>query len=160
MEYISIFFMWNILVMLVYTATVDGQDCPLPRISDLGDTNTPSPLGLLPATLALLRGQGFPALQILQLNIVCLSQGSVRDTYGSTSLVVQYFDAQRSTTSTIQVDYQCGESGEWVNGQFASLLLFPRATLTTQLRMDCAICINPQSTQTYTPTAEEHCAGE
>ena len=146
--------------MLVYTATVDGQDCSLPQISDLGDTTAPSPLGLLPATFALLTNQGFPALQIHQLNIVCLSQGSVRDTYGSTSLVVRYFDAQSSTTFTIQVDYRCDESGEWANGRFASLLLFPTATLTTQLRTDCAICQNPQGIQTYTPTAEEHCAGE
>ena len=151
MEYYGLFLM---SVVLTCAPTANGQDCQILQISDLGDTTTPSSTGLLPASI--LRNGSPPLLQIHQLNIVCLSQGSVRDTYGSTSVVVHFFDEQRDSNSTYQVEYRC-ENGTW---RFETLILFPTATLATQLRVDCAICINPMATQTFDVTEDEHCAGE
>ena len=68
-----------------------SPDCSELQISDLGDTGAESQTGLLADTLRVLGGDSTNcAVQILEFNTVCLSQGALKDTYTRTSVVVRW----------------------------------------------------------------------
>lgn len=140
--------------VLLYVAT--GQNCPIVTPDDLGNTTTPSTNGLLPTSLAVLFGTAPPSIQILQANVVCLAQGSIKYTYRTISLVVRYLRAADMMEAIVQVEYQC----MGVQWQVLSTTLNPVATLmTTALRSDCSLCLGPL-VSTAVPVDETHCAGK
>lgn len=145
---------------LASLAAVSGQssDCPMLRQSELGDNTTMSATGLLAEALSA-GGQGSNVNQLLQYKTVCLGQGTVRDTYRTTSLVVSYLDST-STEMTMQLHLQCG-AGSWniaYAGSVDRVLTATNSTLSTPLRTDCLLCLAPGSG--IAVSTEEHCSGK
>lgn len=127
--------------------------------SELGDTTTPVSTGLLAQALAAERGNPRLTAQLLEFNIVCLAQGTVRDTYRSLSLIVSYRDG--GTDSTTQLHLQC-DSGSWsifTGGVSRLAASTPNGgTLSTALKTDCIACLNPL--QGAPVTQAHHCQGK
>ncbi len=67
----------------------DGTNCTTLQESELGDTTAVTSTGLLAEALSL-SGDAGTTVQLLQYNIVCLAQGTARDTYRSLSLIAEY----------------------------------------------------------------------
>lgn len=89
-------------------------------------------------------------------NTVCLGQGAMRNTYRTTSLVIEYSTGMNSTRTSAQAEFQCMD-GEW---GVSSLHMPPDANLTTPRRTDCTLCINPDDASMALNVAPiEHCAG-
>ena len=109
-----------IFLLLLATATADGQysDCSMLQASELGDNITLSGTGLLADALSAVI-QATLNYQLLEFNTVCLAQGTVRDTYRSTSLVVRYRD-YLGVESTTQLHLQC-INGDWSEVSFGSI---------------------------------------
>lgn len=151
-----------LLIVLSSPSAIQGQfssagDCAELQSSDLGNITTESQVGLLADTLRVVGRDGItPSVQILESNVVCLSQGSVKDTYSTVSVVVRYTADGIEYTS--QVEYMC-DGGVW---GFSSL--FPAVvnnslvgTLTSPVRTDCILCTG--STIDIDITEVEHCLG-
>ncbi len=149
-----------LLLVLLCPPTVRGQgeDCPMLLESELGDTTAVTGTGLLADALSL-SGDAGSIVQLLQFNIVCLAQGTVRDTYRSLSLIAEYRDAG-GTVATIQLHLQC-VGGTWSTRNFGSSSAAAstptNGTLTTTLRTDCFLCLNPSQGG---PEGAHHCLGE
>ena len=145
---------------LLCSSFATGQECNEIQLEDLGNTAIPSPTGLLADTLNALPGASPAMIQVLQLNEVCLGQGSMKGTYRSVSVIVEYFDMTASNNLTVQTEYQC-ENGLWVIMGTPEVTTNPTGTLTTPPRTDCARCIGPLSAPVILPiTPDEHCAGK
>lgn len=141
-----------LLVLLVSSSSVSGQtDCSQIVITELGDTAAPSGNGLLADALRA-TGAVNVLVQILRINIVCEAQGSVRDLYRSTSVVVEYTDG---ATTTVQVECQC-LGGMW--GLASPVTMNPVADLTTPKRRDCILCADP-FLSTGPIFLDSHCLG-
>ena len=141
------------LLMLVPLACSQSSNCPLLLDSQLGDTSNTSTEGLLAEALREESGGDDVSLQILETQTVCLSQGTVKDTYHSVSVVVRYRESG-GMEEEVQVEYQCTD-GEWGFGNQSSVTLEPVGNLSTALRTDCSLCIKPNISAES--TAEEHC---
>ena len=144
----------QVVLVAVLSCAVNSQDCSELQISDLGDTTSESQTGLLADTLRVLGGDSTNrAVQILEFNTVCLSQGALKDTYTRTSVVVRY--TADGVEATSQVEYQCID-GVWEipNTGTPTIDNSPIANLTTPVRTDCILCSSSGSI-----TDVEHCAG-
>lgn len=145
---------------------VSSQDCPMLQNSQLGSNTTFSNTGLLADALAAKAGDGSALdVQIMEVNTVCLGQGTQRDTYRSTSLIVSYISTADVNTVTVQVHYQCLELDgrpQWSTENFGSSEVSVSdsvgGSLTTSLRTDCIFCID--SAVGPTISSDEHCAGK
>ena len=116
--------MFVLVALLSFLCAVNSQDCSELQISDLGNTTSESQTGLLADTLRVLGGDSTnPAVQILEFNTVCLSQGALKDTYTRTSVVVRYTADGDEATS--QVEYKCTD-GMW--------------EVPTQVKQSCKSC--------------------
>lgn len=146
------------LCFLAFLAAVSGQsnDCLMLQQSELGDNTTLSGSGLLAEALSV--GGQNSMNQLLQYNTVCLGQGTVRDTYTSTSLIVRYMDS-RSQEMTMQLHLQC-VTGSWdinyIIGGADNALTAAGGSFNTPLRTDCLLCLAP-GVGGLTTSAEEHC---
>ena len=144
--------------------TARGQDdCAMLQESQLGDTTGLSGTGLLADALSFQTGDATLTYQLLEFNTVCLAQGSVSDTYRSTSLIVRFRDSG-GTESTMQLHYQCVD-GAWntaANGIQSSSNAATAAggTLTTALRTNCFLCLDPSLAPADVVSTEEHCIGK
>lgn len=135
------------------------------QIHDLGNTSAFSSVGLLADTLVV-AGETNVSIQIIGFNKVCLGQGSVRDTFQSASIVMVYRNASNGVEFTVQVEYRCS-GGVWdvlygINDT-PSITFNPTATLNTNKRQDCILCISPRVSPlalAATLSSMEHCAGE
>ena len=143
--------------------TARGQDdCAMLQESQLGDTTGLSGTGLLADALSLQTGDATLTYQLLEFNTVCLAQGSVRDTYRSTSLIVRFRDSG-GTESTMQLHLQCVD-GAWntaadgISGSNAATAA--GGTLTTALRINCFLCLDPSLASAGVVSTEEHCIGK
>ena len=152
------------LLVLSLPAIVRGQfdditDCPMLLESEIGDTNAPSNLGLLAEALSFSSGDQGRSVQLLQVNVVCLVQGTVNGTYRSTSLIATYREAGATEDDITQLHLQCVNGGWSTNNLGTSTTAASVPTLgdlTTELRTDCQLCINPiQGGGAETPA--EHC---
>ncbi len=157
-----LFFQLVVLVAVVLYQQVpavrgqfDGTNCAMLLESELGDTTAPVNTGLL--AMALSTADITATVQLLQFNTVCQAQGTVRDTYRSLSLIVDYMPAL-PTGSPTQLQLQC-VGGMWsiVMPDIAVSVPTP-AALTAALRSDCIACFNPLEAMTV--TADEHCLGK
>ena len=154
--------LWILLVLTVELASAQYDDCAMLQESELGDTTALSNTGLLADALAALTGDTFLSYQLLEFNTVCLGQGSVRDTYRSISLIVRYVDLG-GTESMMQLHFQC-RSGAWNIvadgfGTAANAVTAAGGTLTTALRTDCFLCLDPSLAPAGQVSVEEHCLG-
>ena len=144
----------QVVLVAVLSYAVNSQDCSELQISDLGNTTSESQTGLLADTLRVLGGDSTNrAVQILEFNTVCLSQGALKDTYTRTSVVVRY--TADGVEATSQVEYQCID-GVWEipNTGTPAIENSPIANLTTPVRTDCILC-----SSSGIITDVEHCAG-
>ena len=148
-------------------------DCAELQSGDLGNVTAPSPVGLLADTLRISNeaiggsGSGDTIIndlhvQILESNVVCLSQGSVKNTYSTVSVVIRY--TADGIESTSQVEYECSrtDSGPvWgVGNPVVVNDSLVAATLTTPMRSDCSRCINPIAAgPSSNITGVKHCSG-
>lgn len=149
-------------VLLWALQAVGGQtDCPALQIADLGEVRAPSTTGLVAATIAAESGNANTSIQIMAVNVVCLGQGTMRDLYRSVSLVLRYLDGADSTMNIVQVEYQCMAmgGGVWGFGSGPSITTAPTGTLTTSLRTDCILCVDPNAAMSVTVSPDEHCTG-
>ena len=154
-------------IVFVFLATVElasaqYDDCAMLQESELGDTTALSNTGLLADALAVQTGDASTVYQLLEFNTVCLGQGSVRDTYRSISLIVRYVDLE-DTESTMQLHFQC-RSATWNIvadgfGTGANAVTAAGGTLTTALRPDCFLCLDPSLAPAGQVSVEEHCLG-
>ena len=143
-------------------ASAQYDDCAMLQESELGNTTALSKTGLLTDALAVLSGNASLLYQLLEFNTVCLGQGSVRDTYRSISLIVRYAN-NGGTESTMQLHFQC-RSGAWNIaaegfGPTANAVTAAGGTLTTALRTDCYVCLDPHGLPAGLVSMEEHCLG-
>lgn len=143
--------MLQVLLLLVILGTCSGQ-CPIVQESDLGNTTQLSSAGLLADALA----NASLSYQLLEYNTVCLGQGTARDLYRSTSLVVRYLDSE-GREETWQLHFQCA-GGTWSTSGI-DVVTTADATLTTGLRKDCYLCIAPSTFPGIT-LDDHHCLGE
>ena len=152
-------------------------DCAELQSGDLGNITAPSPIGLLADTLRIANedidgsgsGNGSGSddtindlhVQILESNVVCLSQGSVKNTYSTVSVVIRY--TAGGIESTSQVEYECSrtDSGPvWGVSNPVVVNDSLIATLTTPMRTDCSRCINGIAAGPSSNITEvEHCSG-
>ena len=126
---------------------IGRHDCPELREEELGGLDEPSRNGLL----AIATGE---AVQIISTNTVCLGQGTMKGTYRTVSIVIEYSSGTKETQTTVQADLQCCLNGTW---SIPVLTVSPSATLTTPRRTDCTLCTSPP---TLGATGLEHCAGK
>lgn len=148
-------------ILVLYTSSfVNGQDCPILLPSDLGNTTAPSSIGLFP-DIAVAAGRSRPSVHILEINVVCLCQGILRDTFRHASFVVRYLRASDNMEIIEQVESSCS-LGQWgLTSGFAPLIeMNPVATLNTALRTDCILCIDPSLTTAVVSDSATHCAGK
>ena len=153
----SLAIMLFFIFLLLLPDIVFGQ-CSLLTTSDLGNVNAPSTSGLLSDILAAESNGSNPSVQILQKNIVCLSQGLNAGEFVTTSVVVNYLRMSDNMTATLQIDLTCS-NGMWV---FRSNLIVehnPIASITTATRSNCIICIHPSVALTVNTSMLEHCGG-
>ena len=150
------------LFVLLSLSAVNGQysDCSMLQASELGDNTTLSSDGLLAEALNA-RSQATLTYQLLESNTVCLAQGTVRDSYRSTSLVVRYRDSV-GDESTMQLHLQCID-GDWRERNFGfsdNAISTADGSLTTPTRRDCLVCASP-ATQIIgsSVSTQEHCLG-
>ena len=148
-----------LLLLVLFSSSVNGQysDCSMLQASELGDNTTLSSTGLLADALNA-GGQATLTYQLLEFNTVCLAQGTVRDTYRSTSLVVRYRDSL-GVESTTQLHLQCIDE-DWSDLNFGSIdnaISTTDSSLTTPTRRDCLLCISPAVAPISTL---EHCFGK
>jgi hypothetical protein len=148
----EVFFLLSVL--LLYTGFVSGQDCAELTINDLGSVSNPSQTGLLYDALALRETSAVAPIQIIRIHIVCLAQGSARDTYRSVSVVVEYQEG--AISRTVQADFQCS-NGVWA-ATAESVTDNPTATFTTPQRTDCINCIRPGPSSPHI-SGVDHCEG-
>ena len=150
----------TIFLLMVVTPVINSQtdtDCLEVQVSDLGNTTAISNTGLLVQSLAASAGDGTsPTIQVLEINTVCLAQGSMDGYYSFTSIVARYMTSD-GTDTTVQVSYQCTAS-EWNINVLGSTVVTtnPTATLTTVLRNDCGACVGPG---TFPSDTVNHCLG-
>ncbi len=148
-----------IAAALLSPVVIRGQDCPEFQPSNLGNTTAPSSVGLLADMLRVSAGDtdSNPSVQIREVNVVCLVQGTVRDTYRSVSLVVRYLRASDSMEVIAQMEYQC-MSGVWEFQGSAVVTDDPLANFTTPVETDCILCIVQSAAPPLAVVTEvEHC---
>ena len=143
------------LLLLLGSLLARGQvnNCPILLESQLGDTTMPISSGLLAEALDFSGGgEGTPTVQLMRYSIVCLAQGTMRDTYRSLSLIAAHTDEGGVVGRTItQLNLQC-TGGMWTFGAAAASMP-TTGTLDTPLRTDCIDCDN-------LGTEAEHCLRE
>ena len=147
------------VISLLSLTAVNGQysDCSMLQTSELGDDTALSDTGLLADALNA-GGQATLTYQLLESKTVCLAQGTVRDTYRSTSLVVRYRDSL-GVESTTQLHLQCID-GDWSTVNFGSTdnaISTADGSLTTPVRRDCLVCVSPALP--IPVSTQEHCSG-
>ena len=127
-------------------------ECPLITASELP--------GLMSEALSSTQqGQTVTVQQLLEHNVVCLAQGTVKNQYRMVSVIASYLLSGSSTLTENQFHFQC-VSGSWstnvLNDVGLSLSQSPLSgNLTTPLRRDCRLCIDiPGSSN------DEHCVGK
>ena len=140
-------------------------DCPLPDVSVL-ETLLES----------LFRSSDSPFTPTIRINgsvtYVCLQSGMFKDTYRGMSFVARYQcnGSQNCPSNSVEVsqfDISCTSLGTWttaVSGTSEfSFTRDPVANLTTPLRTDCGLCINPLLLEAIGEDVESdevtHCVG-
>ena len=117
-----------------------------------------------------------PDVQILNMNIVCESQNVNQNRYGYTSVVVEFVCSSTHvsletlcngiTSVTRQFDLGCSsDDNMWTttifNNAASAQTINPVATLSTELDLDCRLCINPDhptvSQLGWNITSDTHC---
>lgn len=158
---------WLLLFIAVVVSLVtrrvvgQGGDCPPLVGSDLGDNESFSQAGLISeAVRADTAQQNQTEVQLLNYTIVCVAQGTVRDTWRMVSGVARYMiDGEASPATTTQFHFQCESDGSGWNTTVVNstdyVLTQPDATLDTPPRTDCALCISPS--QLPEAVDEQHC---
>lgn len=143
--------LWSVVVR---TVVCQGGDCSPLVGEDLGDFDSLNQTGLISAALP-----SQPEVQLLNYSIVCVAQGTVRDTWRMVSGVATYLLAG-GMNATVQFHFQCEDDGSaWnttiINSTDFVLSFSPNATFDTPIRTDCALCINPE--QLPEADNDQHC---
>ena len=127
-------------------------NCPIIQASDLSSTGS----GLIAATFPPIDDNA--TVEIQDYKVVCLAQGTVRDTYRFVSLVVNY--TYNGTERISQFQFEC-QLESWNTNVSGSVQYSrtdpPSASLETALRTDCAQCIDPRQLSSVNNT--QHCSG-
>jgi hypothetical protein len=133
-----------------------GGDCSPLVGEDLGDLDSLNRTGLISASLS-----SQPAeLQLLDYHIVCVAQGTERDTWRMVSGVATFM-LTGGINSTVQFHFQCENDGSaWSNTvinstEYVLTTSSPNATFDTPNRTDCALCVSPE--QESDADNDQHC---
>lgn len=136
--------LWSVGTMR--TVLGQGGDCSPLVGRDLGDIDLLNQTGLISASL-------------LDYHIVCVAQGTERNTWRMVSGVATFMLAG-GMNSTVQFHLQCENDGSaWnttvLNSTDYVLTATPNATFDTPLRTDCALCVSPE--QQPDADNDQHC---
>lgn len=145
-----------------WVANGQGGDCPPLLAEDLGHTGSFSEAGLISMALAVNATQ--PEVQLFNYTVVCIAQGTMKNTWRMVSGVALYNIMNGDLEPvTKQFHFQCDSDGSgWTTTVLNSTeftLTAPNATtFNTDNRTDCALCVSPE----LMPEAENehHCVGK
>ena len=160
-----------LILSLCLGLTVNGQtpQCPLIQGSELGSFDAPVAGGLVSSAYRQGDGDQSPRVQIFEYNVVCLSAGTVRDTYRSVSVVVNYTcigvsECEDTPFTISQFEFGCTaevSGAQWspsLGGSMEGIRTTPAdGSLATPLRTDCGICGSP--VRFPFSNNENHCGG-
>ena len=143
--------LWSVGTMR--TVMGQGGDCSPLVGGDLGDLDSLNRTGLISASLS-----SQPELKLLEYHIVCVAQGTERNTWRMVSGVATFM-MEGGMNSTVQFHFQCENDGSaWnttVLDSTEHVLTTPNATIDTPLRTDCALCVSPE--QQPDADNDQHC---
>lgn len=146
-----------------WIAEAQGGDCfPLSE-EDLGNTTTFSQAGLI--SMALIDNTTIqPEVLLLDYNVVCIAQGTMKERWRMVSGVAQYMVRGDQKPVIKQFHFQCESYGSgWTNTVLNStdfVLTAPSATTNTSNRTDCALCVSPDQLPGVGADNEQHCVGK
>ena len=142
------------------------DDCTLPDVSTLRS--------LIANTFVSADSPTVPTIQIIgNVTYVCQMSGMFRDMYRGISLLARYECTgsplcPSDVVEKSQFDFSCGSGGMWISQVLGSSeFVFtenPVANLTTPLRTDCSLCVNPAQLRAVASPlvwdAINHCVGK
>ncbi len=167
-----------LLILTVFCPT-RAQECPQVQASDLGNTSTPSRLGLISEATLIgdNSGSDSPNVQLLNFTVVCLAVGTTRDRYRFASVVTEYScsgpvpasssipcNDSGTTVYSAQFDLECIGSG-WSLAQSTLTVNLANTTgsLESSLTRQCSVCVEPTvATANFGLDVDNatHCAGK
>ena len=151
-----LFFVYGVIWSVTMRTVVgQGGDCSPLVGGDLGDIDSLNQTGLISAALP-----SQPEVQLLDYHIVCVAQGTERNTWRMVSGVAMYMLAGgMETNNTVQFHFQCENDGSAWNTTVINstefVLTSPNATFDTPMRTDCALCVSPE--QLPEADNDQHC---
>ena len=139
------------------------SNCYKPLINELGSTNVRSKFGLVAKAFS--TSNAYQFYKIIELNIVCLAQGVIKDRYRYASAIVKY-EVEGYNSDWIykrqvvvkQFEFYCSKN-KWKvvkRPKFDSAYFYTPAigNFTTPIQYNCEKCVNP----TIRPSSlAEHC---
>ena len=132
-------------------------DCPIIQANNLGSTTSSTTSGLIVTALGFVLGDT-GTVQLVDYNVVCLAQGSMRDQYRMVSVIASYLF--NGVMSLNQFHFQCIVNSWSINvlENFDNSITMSTlvGTLSTPVKRDCRLCTD--STTTF--SAAEHCASK
>ena len=144
----------TLLISVCFLISVEAQNCSIVTESDLGNPSMLSSEGIISAV------QGRALVQVLQINIVCLSSGQRRNTYSTASVLARY-NCLNCTASMMmqelvnQFTFPCNMQNQWVPPS-GGITPDPMANFTTPLDRNCGLCLYP-SPDDFRPDPVTHC---
>jgi len=138
------------------------------QTEELGDASAPSTTGLIADSYVNQAGDNPPRpnVQLFASNIVCLAAGRMRGRYRSVSVIAN-FSCSGSACDNNNIAWQIAQfhleciAGTWaasVSGSADFLITeSPVGNLSTMLRRDCTLCIEPQQQPQARVDEATHC---
>ena len=145
-----------------WIAEGQGGDCLPLSEENLGNTTTFSQAGLI--SMALTDNTIQPEVLLLDYNVVCIAQGTMKDRWRMVSGVAQYMVRGNQEPVVKQFHFECESDGSgWTTTVLDSadfVLTVPNATIDISNRTDCALCVSPDQLPGFGADNEHHCVGK
>ena len=158
----------GVVSLLPVAWTQVTSECPMIRTNEIGSTVSPSTNGLIARSYVLQAGDNPqpPNVQLFVSNIVCLATGPTRERYRSVSLVANFScsgavcNNSNVASQVAQFHFEC-ILGAWTASSQGSTDFLrtdsPVGTLSTALRRDCSLCIDPMQLPQQLVDQSTHC---
>ena len=158
----------GVLSLLPVAWTQVTSECPMIQTSEIGSTVSPGTDGLIARSYVLQPGDDpqLPNVQLFVSNIVCLATGPTRERYRSVSLIAN-FSCSGAACNNNNVAWQVAQFHfECIQGAWSASLQgstdflrtdSPVGTLSTALRRDCSLCIDPMQLPQQLVDQSTHC---
>ena len=160
------------VLSLIPGARTQDQECPVIQTQELGSTSAGSTTGLISQSYTAQAGDNppRPIVQLFESNIVCLAAGRTQGRYRLVSLIANFScsgsacNNNNAAWQIAQFHFDCRMTGAWtasVAGSTDFLITeSPVGNLSTMLRRDCSICVEPQQIPSVDVDETTHCRRE